>query len=337
MKKNIAVVLFAILLCSLFTGCHIGTSGSWVNDHIDKQVREEIGPLNDKLLKAITTNNVTAVNELCSPILLEKAGKDIATLINGASTVINNVDYEVIDEYYTKNTSANITNTLMPLRSDDNSYILNYMALNKEMYVSLLVPKDPSVNFMVLAIYGKYDNGWKLNILQINEYKLLDKTATDYYREAQKSYEKGNLIDAANSIVVASRIASPGGGMYFKYKKEDEMKSFYQKVVQEANTTYKFPVTMMQIKSKPQVFGIEPQPVTNGEPKGIFPIIRYKSAINLADTVALKAENKEMQNAIGSIFKGIDQNKPVVIYEAYNQIPDGKTEVKRFGIVQRFK
>jgi hypothetical protein len=336
MKKNIAVTILAVLLCTLFVECHIGTSGSWVNDNIDKQVRDEIRPLNDKLLKAITTNNVAAVSELSSPILLEKAGKDVGTIVNGASAVIKNSDYDVVDEYYTKNTSANITNTLMPTRSDDNSYTLNYLALNKEMYVSLLMPKDPSINFIVLAIYGKYNNGWKLNILSINQYKVFNKTAVDYYNDARKNYDKGYLIDAANLMFIASKISTPGAA-YFKYKKDDEMKSFYQKAIQEANTKYNFPITIQQIKTKPQVFGIEPQLIANEEPKGIFSIIRYKSAISVADTIAIKAENKEMQKVIGTVFKGIDQNRPVIIYQAYNQIPDGKAQVRRFGMIQKFK
>ncbi len=115
------------------------------------------------------------------------------------------------------------------------------------------------------------------------------------------------------------------------------MKTFYLKTIQAASDKYHFPLTIAQIKTKPQVFAIENQLITKDEPQGIFPIIRYKSAISVADTVALKAENKEMQKAIGGVFKGIDQNRPLIIYEAYNQIPNGKTEVKRFGMMQKLK
>jgi hypothetical protein len=336
MKNSLAVFSSAILFCLLFTGCYVGTSGSWVNDHIDKQVRDEIRPLNDKLLKGIAGNNVATVNELLSPVLLEKAGKDIATIVNTASKIIKGDDFEVVDEYYTKNTNTNTSNTLMPMRSDANSYIINYLALNKDMYVSLLMPKSNSVSFMILAIYGKYDNGWKLNVLQINQYKILDKTATDYYDAAKKNYNKGYLIDAANLMFIASQVSAPGGA-FFKYKKDEEMKSFYQKVIQEVNTNYHFPLTLVQVKSKPQILGIEPQLISVGEPKGIFPIIKYKSAISIDDTVAIKVENKEIQKAIGGVLKGIDQDRPIILYQAYNQLPDGKTNTKRFGIVQKLK
>lgn len=336
MKQNTTFVFFAVLLCVLFTGCHFGTSGSWVNDHIDADVKADMGKINKQLFKAIMADDKEGVKKLLSPILLEKAEKSIDTIVDGVSKNFNVTDYDVVDEYYTKNTATNINNTLISMKGNSNDYIINYLALNREMYVSLLAPKTPNVGILILAIYGKYDNGWKLNILQVNEYKVLDKTAVDYYNDALKNYNKGYLIDAANLMFIASKISAPGA-VYFKYKKDDEMKSFYQKVIQEANTKYNFPVTIQQIKTKPQVFGIEPQLLTNNEPKGFFPIIRYKSAISVADTIALKAENKEIQKVIGDVFKGIDQNRPVIIYQAYNQIPDGKTEVKRFGMIQKFK
>jgi hypothetical protein len=336
MKQNITIVTFAVLLFFLFTGCHFGTSGSWVNSSIDSQLRAEIKALNNELLKDITTNDAAAVKKLASSKLLEKSEKGIDTLIAKASQIITDKEYDVVDEYYTKNTAENIMNTLMPTTSDSNSYVINYMALNKEMYVSLLVPKNKTISFLVLAIYGKFDNGWKLNVIQINQYKILDKTAVDYYNEARKNYDKGYLIDAANSMYVASKISAPAAD-YFRYKKGDEMKAFYLKTIQEATDKYHLPLAIAQIKTKPQVFAIENQLITKGEPIGIFPIVRYKSAISVADTVALKAENKQMQEAIGGVFKGIDQNRPVIIYEAYNQIPDGKSEVRRFGMIQRLK
>lgn len=336
MKQNTNTVFFVALLCVLLAGCHFGTSGSWVNDHIDTNVRADIGKINKQLYKAIMANDKKGVKKLLSPGLLEKAEKSIDTLVDGVSKNFNVADYDVVDEYYTKNTTTNINNTLISMKGNSNDYIINYLALNRDMYVSLLTPKTPNVGVLILAIYGKYDNGWKLNILQVNQYKVFDKTAVDYYNDALKNYDKGYLVDAANLMFIASKISAPGAA-YFKYKKDDEMKAFYQKVIQEANTKYNFPVTLQQIKTKPQVFNIEPQLIINDEPKGFFPIIRYKSAISVADTVAIKAENKEVQKVIGNVFKGMDKNRPVIIYEAYNQIPNGKTEVRRFGMIQKFK
>jgi tetratricopeptide (TPR) repeat protein len=336
MKQNITFLSITTLLCFLFMGCHFGTSGSWVNDNIEANVRADIGKINKQLFKALMADDKEGVKKLLSPVLIEKEKKSIDTLVDAVSKNFNVADYDVVDEYYTKNAATNISNTLISTKGNSNDYIINYLALNREMYVSLLTPKTPNVSVLILAIYGKYDNGWKLNILQVNQYKILNKTAADYYNEALKNYDKGYLVDAANLMFIASKLLAPGAA-YFKYKKDDEMKAFYQKAIQDANTKYNFPLILQQIKTKPQIFNIEPQLIINDEPKGFFPIIRYKSVINVVDTVALKAENKEVQKVIGDVFKGINRNSPVIIYEAYNQIPDGKTEVRRFGMIQKLK
>jgi hypothetical protein len=332
MKKYTPAII--LLIVSLMTqGCHLGTSGTWANDRIDQSVKNQIDVLNKKLFESIASKDIPATKLLMAPVLLEKSGKSIDTIVNAFGDNFKGTQYEILDEYYTKNTTTKVTNTLFPVRKTSEDYIIQYLALNEEMYVSVLVSKDLPVNFVMLAIYGKYNDGWKINILQLGQYSILGKTAPEYYNKSLVQYKKGNLIEAVDLIVMAGQIAHPGG-TYFKYKNEDDMAAFYTKVLQEANTKYHFPVTLDKVKSKPQIFSINPQLIEKGDNKGIFPIVGYKSAIALNDTVALKAENKAMQQTIGEIFKGID-SEGYIIYQAYNQIPDGKTSVKRYGFIQR--
>ena len=317
----------------MLQSCHFGTSGTWANDRIDQSVRNQIDVLNKKLFESIASKDVAGTKQLMSPMLLEKSGKSIDTIVNTFGDNFKGATYEILDEYYTKNTNTKVTNTLFPTRKTSNDYIIQYLALNEEMYVSLLVSKDLPVNFAILAIYGKYNDGWKINILQLGQYSILGKTAPEYYSNALSQYNKGNLIDAADLIIMAGQIAHPDG-TYFKYKNEDDMQAFYSKLLKEANTKYHFPLTLDNIKSKPLIFSINPQLIEKGVDKGIFPIVGYKSTIALSDTVALKAENKAIQQTIAEIFQGID-TEGYVIYQAFNQIPDGKTLVKHYGFIQK--
>ena len=336
MRKHVSIIFLLSACVILSQGCHVGTSGTWKNDRIDENVKDKIDVLNKKLFKSIATKDIVGIKQLMSPILIEKSGKKIDTLINNIDVPSDNPDYRLLDEYYTKNTATNISNTLFSNKGNDNDYTIQYEALNEEMYVSILTSEKLPANFMILAIYGKYENEWKLNILQVGDYTLLDKTAPDYYNAALKEYNKGYIIDAADLIIIASEIANPAND-YFKYKNEGEMKDFYSKVLKEANTQYKFPIIVNQVKSNPQIFAINPQFIGNGDHKGIFPIVKYKSSIELKDTVALKVENDAMQKVIGSIFRGIDQDKSNIIYQAFNQIPDGKTIIKHYGFIQNLK
>lgn len=53
-KKTLLIILTVLTLQS----CNIGTSGTWENDNIDKDKKEQIKVLNDKLFKAIISNDV---------------------------------------------------------------------------------------------------------------------------------------------------------------------------------------------------------------------------------------------------------------------------------------
>jgi hypothetical protein len=137
-------------------------------------------------------------------------------------------------------------------------------------------------------------------------------------------------------MIITSQLVSPGG-TYFSFNKESDMKIFFSKVIDEANTTYRLPIVINQLKTNPQIFSMSPQVVEEAGHQGVFPVIRYKSSIKLTDTVALKAENQALQQNIGNIFKGMDQNNQYILYQAYNQIPDGKTAPKHYGFIQKLR
>jgi hypothetical protein len=113
---------------------------------------------------------------------------------------------------------------------------------------------------------------------------MLNKTAPDYYQSSLEQYKNGNIVDASDMITTSSILANPAGN-YMKYKNNDEMKTLYSKILKEANTTYHFPITVGQVKTHPQIFGESPQFIGEITHQGIYPVIRYKSSVPLADTV----------------------------------------------------
>jgi len=328
--------IYITIICCIAivsTSCRFGTSGTWTNDRIDPTVKETVDNLNKKLFNSVRTNDIAGVKQLMSPPLLDKLGKRIDTLINSVGSSFNSPEFETVDDFYIKNSTTNINDHLISIK-DTNNYTIDFTALNKEMFVSLLTTKNLPLNYVILAIYGKYGNEWKLNIIHFGTYSMFNKIAPDYYNEAQKQYDAGNLVDAVDMIAVASQLAKPLDE-YLKYNANDKIQDFNSKVMKEAMAKYPLPLTINGVKTKPHIFHISPQFVGNGPITGILPLISYKSEIKLTDTVALKAENEAIQKEIVKTFKGIDQNKKAIIYQAYNQIPDGKTLVKRYGFIQK--
>ncbi len=321
-----------LILLTVFTiqSCKLGTSGTWKNDNIDKDTKEQIKALNDKLFKAITTNNVNDVKSLMSDKLIEKGVSDLDKLINQISNSFKADSYRILDEYNVHNSTTGIGNTLPSGISGDYDYVIHYQALNKEMYVSLLLPNGLDNDMLIMAIYGKYDNDWKINILQFGQYSLFSKLAPDYYKLAKVSYDKSYLIDAVNYIGLAKLCLRPAND-FLQYQKEKEINEFYDKIMKEVNSKYQFPLTLDNIASKPKVFRIFPEMIN----EGFFPMVYYLTDINLKDTTALKLENEKIKKEVGQLFTGIDQDKKFVFYWAFNEVPDGKKLVEHYGYIDR--
>jgi hypothetical protein len=320
-----------LIVVSIFglQSCNVGGSRVWKNENIDKEKREQIKALNDKLFKSIINNDVVGTKALMSD-KLEKGSNDLDKLIKQVSSSFKADGYRILDEYNVKNSTTGIGNTLPSGVTGDNDYVISYQALNKEMYVSLMIPEDLDNELLITAIYGRYDNDWKINILQFGQYTLLNKTAPDYYKLAKASYDKSYLIDAVNFISLSKQCLSPANN-FFRYQKDKEINEFHEMIMKEVNSKYQLPLTLDNVGTKPKVFRIYPEMLKDG----VFPMIYYLSEINLMDTTALKIENKKVREEVGRLFTGIDQNKKFVFYWAFNKIPDGKTPVEHYGFIDK--
>lgn len=335
MKKSIIYLFTVFLFSAVLQGC-TGNQDAKINNDINSDTRATIAALNKKLVDGITTGNVAAVRALLSPDMIKKIGNQLDTVIARCSKRYPAKGFEVLDEYLSTGLKKKEADTVKSQHGNDNDYAIGYRAMNDEMYTSALITKGLTVNGFILAVYGKYGNGWKINILQMGDYSIAGKTAIDYYNDAHTLYNKGSLVDATDMMIITSQLVSPGG-TYFSYNKESEMKIFFSKVIDEANATYRLPIVISQVKTTPEVFSMSPQVVEETAYQGVFPIIRYKSSIKLTDTIALKAENQALQQNIGTIFKGIDQNNQYILYQAYNTIPTGKIDSKHYGFIQKLR
>jgi hypothetical protein len=335
MKRNILFSLISIFFLAITVqSCGSKSGEVRINDEINVDTKKQVAELNNKLFKSIMASDTNAVRALLSPELIKKAGGKIDKLIKSTSVTFNAKEFEVKDEYYTKHPVKDAPDTLFSKKGNDNDYLVTYKAMNEEMYTSVLVSKGLFVNCLVLAVYGKYNNEWKVNVLQIGEYSINGKTAQDYYKEATKLNERGELVDASNMMVLTSQLANPAGD-FFKYRNEDALRAFYDKLMASANEIYKFPVTIKDVKTAPQIFSVSPQLLTDEGQTGVFPLIRYVSKIDLVNTTALKAENDSIQKAIGALFLGIEKNNRYIFYQAVNATAGGQTSTKHYGFIQK--
>lgn len=329
MKK---LILLTIITAFRLQGCNVGTTGTWKDENIEQGLKSEIETLDKKVLEAVTTNNVDLLKSIMSDKLLEKSGSDIGQLIEQASSVITTTDYKVLNQFQSKNSTTGIGNTIVSGVSGLNDYVIHYQALNEEMFISLLIPKSGLDEFIVTNIYGKYPEGWKLNILQFGQYKINGQTAPELYIKAKAKLDNGYIVDAANNMFLCSKVANPAN-KFWQYQKEDEMKALQETIMKSVNEEYSFPLTLEQVDSKPKILTIYPQ----GMKEGYFPMVEYLTNIDLEDTTATKVENNQIHDLIGQTFSGIDKDKKYIFYKAFSEMPNGKTPVPTYGFVKELK
>lgn len=329
MKK---LILLTIITAFGLQGCNVGTTGTWKDENIEQGLKSEIETLDKKVLEAVTTNNVDLLKSIMSDKLLEKSGSDIGQLIEQASSVITTTDYKVLNQFQSKNSTTGIGNTIVSGVSGLNDYVIHYQALNEEMFISLLIPKSGLDEFIVTNIYGKYPEGWKLNILQFGQYKINGQTAPELYIKAKAKLDNGYIVDAANNMFLCSKVANPAN-KFWQYQKEDEMKALQETIMKSVNEEYSFPLTLEQVDSKPKILTIYPQ----GMKEGYFPMVEYLTNIDLEDTTATKVENNQIHDLIGQTFSGIDKDKKYIFYKAFSEMPNGKTPVPTYGFVKELK
>ncbi|NVN95772.1 MAG: hypothetical protein HXX18_10870 [Bacteroidetes bacterium] len=325
------VLIMAIILFGL-QSCNVGTYDSVSNEKIDAQIKNEINDLDKIVVKSIFENNPKLIKGIMSDILVKQSGDKIDDIIHQTNSLVDNKEVRVLDQFYVKNTTKGLSNTVMSGLNGQNDYIIHYKAENKEIFISLIVLKNGLDELLSTNIYGKYKEGWKLNIIHIGEYTLNGMTATELYKKAKEQYENGFLVDAANNMFLSSQVLKPANG-YWQYQIEQEMKKFYELMIGKTKDKYQFPITLMKIETKPQILNISPQ----GMNEGYFPLINYLTKIDLKDTLRTRIENDKIHNLIGTIFKGIDLDKKYIFYKAWNEIPDGKNSKPNYGFVKKLE
>ena len=183
------------------------------------------------------------------------------------------------------------------------------------MYTSLIeMETDQNVNLILGLIYGKYKDGWKLNICQIDNYRFNKMTAIDFYKKSKAQYEKGYIIDAANNIYLANELLNPNEKIWL-YKDKATIEAFFTKIKTEIEEGYEFPMEVHSSKYKPQILGIVPAV----RKEGVVPYVNYKTEIDINDTIALKKEYLEVAAYLKQKFKGFDSENDIAGYRAFVQ------------------
>ena len=312
-----------LLLVIIFQSCS-DQAGTWKNEQIKAGKREDFHELNEQAFKGLKANDPKQLGALLSKELIDQERSTNRT-IELISNQINDNKYKLLDEYYVVNSYID-ADTIKTTSKDVNSYNLEYPGTTREMYIAFFIPVSGENKYLVSLIYCKYNYGWKISQLNESPYTINGKTAPELFKLAKEQYNKKYLIDAVNTLALASTCTAPSA--IWHYPCEDDISDFYKKIINEANTRYKFPFTLNQVPTKPQILRIYNQTI----PEGTYPMVYYLSHIKLTDTTAIKNENAQIKKVIGVVMPGIDKDKKYVLYSAFNERPGGGRTVEHYDM-----
>jgi hypothetical protein len=314
-----------LLLLFVLQGC-VEKTGLWKNDQIQAGKRDDFHALNDQAVKDLKANDPKHLGLLMSRELIENRSTNRTIELIGNR--LTDYKYQLLDEYYVVNKYKD-DDTIKSTGTGLNSYSLYYPSAAREMYFAFFIPTTGENKYLITAIYAKYSYGWKLSSLDLAPYTINGKTAPELLKLAKEQYEKKYLIDAENTMTLATTCLRPTS--IWQYPDESEISDFYGKVMEEANKKYKFPFSLTVLPLQPKILNVYNK-TTN---EGTFPIIYYMTHISLKDTNAVKAENALIKKELSRMLPGIDKYGKYVFYDAFNKWPSGTETVDHFDMIDR--
>ena len=249
--------------------------------------------------------------------------KQLASLTKGNRT-------SIIDQYHVQNSASELSTTLFSSLDSITGYILRVKPINKEAFITLHKIESEPYQYLMLNMFTKHQDKWKLDMVKLGEYSIKNKNAQVLHNEAMEEYKKSNLINASNLIFLSSQVSKPAGNV-FEYKNFEEMGESYETILDELKSKLQFPIEAMDIKTKPLIVNFKAE-VLN---EGIIPAISYQTTITLSDSIELKSENLRLHKNIESYLPNIKKNNEYIIYTAFNEIPDGTKEVNTYTFVNK--
>jgi hypothetical protein len=318
-------IIISLLL--IFQSCGPGKAGIWKNDQISPNQQSLLHQLNDQLYLAFKANNRHDVEDMMSKELIETPGN--ARQIELISNQSKLGKYNIFDEYYIVNQHHGDKQNVKIVNKGKGGYTLKCRAVSKEMYIAMFIPKTNGEKSMLTLIYCKLDYGWKLTKMELEPYTLNRKTSSQLLEQAKQLRSKGYLIDAMNNIDLANKCAQPNE--IWEDPQQAEINELYRTLAKQVNDAYTFPMVITDVPTKPRIFNIINQTLSDG----IYPDIYYISDIDIKDTVALHKESTQVKQTIGHLLPGINKDKKYILFSVFNQKPTATKSANSFDITEK--
>jgi len=316
-----------LLLAVSLTACKFSETKK--DDQIDPEISNEIHVLNNRIITGFVEGKPENILPVCSDRLLTRKG-DVLQLVQIVQGKLKAGDFRILNEYYQKNAAKKHVAVVSSGKTGNHDYQIQYESLNKEMYVLVGYFEGEMNKKCFTFIYGKDGNKWKLNGYQAGFLEIMKKDAYDWYLSAKSNYQKGYLVDALCNIGLATQLLKPANHLWH-YQKEKEILALEHEITKETYASYKFPLTLDSVETKPVIFRVYAEPMNDA----YFPLILYITSVDLNDTQRLSKECNEIHEQIAKRFKGLTINNKIILYRPLKSIPTGTETTQQRGFMKK--
>lgn len=322
MQKKVWLVLLACLLVFAWSSSRALAYEVKYNDEIDQDLHDTMDEYSTEVFTAIGDYDTDFFDEFFSEDAKkanEANGLANEDFIDEVMPYLENGEVELMNEFSISfdATEAKLEQVQLNIYDEDGpDYKLNVAVKPLPTHVMIYQTySDFSMESLIVLIYQKIDDEWKLNLF-ITGLNVIDgKIWSDWYDDAKASYDKGYLVPAALQLSVAEYMISVLP--ILKFDQADDIDALNAKVQEQIGKKYTFPVELTDVEGKPQIFGIQSQFYDIS----VCPVISYITTKDLADVEGLQAEAEAMTQVLEKLFPGLTQMSKQILFDAFLEVP----------------
>lgn len=313
--KQIGFILSLIVLAVLSSCSNNGNNEVLQRDsEISESIKSTIDEKDQLLLSAMVDQNAKVLESLFSDHMKELVGNNLESMLSQVDGLIKSTEYAKIHQYYVVSTDEELE---INSDIDGEAFTLKPNFRSEVNFISLLSFQTGSQHFLMTNIYGKYGESWKIDLTQIGPLSIGNDLASAMYKKAKNQFEKGHLVDAANSMYICSQLLKPSGEL-LSYDNEKEIMAFYKTSYEEVRKKHQFPDTLIGLKTMPIIASIIPQITDNG----IIPEVKYLTSAELTDSAMIRIEREQIHQELIHRYEGFAENNDSVILMTFPVDPD---------------
>ncbi|NPD84827.1 hypothetical protein HNV12_12900 [Methanococcoides sp. SA1] len=325
-KSRIQQILTIILISIMLVNCKpvVKKKNYEIPDELSKKIWKLQSDFCTSMMKSDYDKTLDLFNDSIAANLL---GSNYDSLFYGLKYGLFEYPYFSQDIFYQKSLFKNTKVEVLFEDEDFNPFLINFITRNKETAVTTALLGDDDVQYSLVTLYGKYNNGWKVDYITYGLYRIDDKDALDWLVEAEKCLSTNDYIMATYCMRMVDWLLKPAQDLWC-FENEPEVLGKMKRINKKINRNLRLNKVFVNIDSKPELKDYCPV-FTN---KKVYPLITYQTKLSINDSISIEKECLELDSQFRDICDKMIQDS---IYIRILPYTDAWVEPDTFLIKKR--